>query len=113
MSKVKFELTHDQKCALARFIEFVNGPTKVFILKGYAGTGKTTMVNEIMKVLKESEDVQQKSFVTRPIRIPLLSMVVFTSTQALTRILVKSLRNANATTELILLGNYCLTSGFQ
>ena len=55
MSKVKFELTHDQKCALARFIEFVNGPTKVFILKGYAGTGKTTMVNEIMKVLKESE----------------------------------------------------------
>lgn len=52
--KAGFELTHDQKCVLARFIEFVNGSTKVFILKGYAGTGKTTMVNEMIKTLKES-----------------------------------------------------------
>lgn len=49
----KFELSHDQKCVLARFIEFVNGNGKIFILKGYAGTGKTTMVKEMIKTLKE------------------------------------------------------------
>ena len=52
--KEKFELSHDQRCVMARFIEFVNGSGSVFILKGYAGTGKTTMVKEMVKMLKET-----------------------------------------------------------
>lgn len=47
-----FKLSHDQECAMARFVEFLNGTDKVFILKGYAGTGKTTIVREMMKTLK-------------------------------------------------------------
>lgn len=54
MSKknTKLVLSHDQQCAMARFIEFVNGDAKVFILKGYAGTGKTTIVHEMIKMLR-------------------------------------------------------------
>lgn len=52
MSKEQtIKLTHDQNCAMARFLEFVNGNGKVFILKGYAGTGKTTLVKEMIKQL--------------------------------------------------------------
>ena len=52
MSKeLTIKLTHDQSCAMARFLEFVNGNGKVFILKGYAGTGKTTLVKEMIKQL--------------------------------------------------------------
>lgn len=46
-----FRLSHDQECAMARFTEFLNGTCKVFILKGYAGTGKTTIVKEMIKAL--------------------------------------------------------------
>ena len=51
----KIQLTHDQSCAMARFIEFVNGSGKVFILKGYAGTGKTTLVREMINQLREMD----------------------------------------------------------
>lgn len=54
--KEKIELAHDQKCAMARFVEFTNGRGKIFILKGYAGTGKTTMVKEMIKLLKEKNE---------------------------------------------------------
>lgn len=53
--KEKFELSHDQRCVMARFIEFINGSGSVFILKGYAGTGKTTMVKEMVKMLKDEK----------------------------------------------------------
>lgn len=49
----KLTLTRDQKCAMARFLEFVNGSGRVFILRGYAGTGKTTLVKEMIEQLKE------------------------------------------------------------
>lgn len=40
---------------MARFLEFVNGNGKVFILKGYAGTGKTTLVKEMIKQLHDMD----------------------------------------------------------
>ena len=49
--KPTFKLSHDQERAMARFTEFLNGTGKVFILKGYAGTGKTTIVKEMLKAL--------------------------------------------------------------
>lgn len=49
----KITLTHDQKCVMARFLEFINSDVRVFVLTGYAGTGKTTMVQEMLRVLRE------------------------------------------------------------
>lgn len=49
--KNSFVLSHDQSNAMARFMEFINGSGRVFILKGYAGTGKTTIVKEMIKYL--------------------------------------------------------------
>lgn len=52
----KITLTHDQHVVMARFVEFLNGDDKVFILRGYAGTGKTTIVKEMIKFLKHRKD---------------------------------------------------------
>ncbi len=53
-----FELSSDQKRALARFVEFVNNnDCKCFILKGYAGTGKTTTVKEMVEFLKSHNHI--------------------------------------------------------
>ena len=44
-SKKAFELTSNQKKAFENFRNFIsNDQIKVFILKGYAGTGKTTLI---------------------------------------------------------------------
>ncbi len=54
MKSGSFELSSDQKRALARFVEFVNNNScKCFILKGYAGTGKTTTVKKMVEFLRE------------------------------------------------------------
>jgi ATP-dependent exoDNAse (exonuclease V) alpha subunit len=49
-----FEFTEGQKNAIFQLKEFINSSqTRVFILKGYAGTGKTTLVKEFINILKE------------------------------------------------------------
>jgi ATP-dependent exoDNAse (exonuclease V) alpha subunit len=54
-----FEFTEGQKRAISQLEEFIDSTyLKVFILKGYAGTGKTTLVKEFIKILKG----QNKSF---------------------------------------------------
>ena len=51
LHKIGFEPTEDQKRA-AQFLEyFIFSATKVFILKGYAGTGKTTLMGALIKTL--------------------------------------------------------------
>lgn len=51
-------LNHDQKIALKRFIEFIESSSdKIFILKGYAGTGKTTVMKFFLKELSSRECV--------------------------------------------------------
>lgn len=48
-------LTHDQQVVMDRFVEFLNGDEKVFILRGYAGTGKTTIVKEMINLLRDRD----------------------------------------------------------
>lgn len=52
------ELTPQQKQALDRIEQFLKAPgSGVFILKGYAGTGKTTLLRELgKKLIKEKEN---------------------------------------------------------
>lgn len=44
--------TRDQQLAFDNFSEFMNSDCQIFILKGYAGTGKTTMIGFIVEYLK-------------------------------------------------------------
>lgn len=49
-------LTISQQRVLNQILEFIQHPTdRVFILKGYAGTGKTTLMRYIINELKEQE----------------------------------------------------------
>ena len=45
-------LTQSQQSAIIAFKEFLEGDEQVFILKGAAGTGKTTLVTEFLKILE-------------------------------------------------------------
>lgn len=50
----KIELTKSQSNVLKKILEFVNHPQdRVFILKGYAGTGKTTLMRFLIAKLNE------------------------------------------------------------
>lgn len=47
-------LTKDQKNSLEKIIEFLSLPSKqAFILTGYAGTGKTTLLSFVVKYLEK------------------------------------------------------------
>jgi hypothetical protein len=50
-----FTLTPSQQTALESFKTFLSGPTQVFMLKGAAGTGKTTLVKAFLKTLFEEK----------------------------------------------------------
>ncbi|MDI9357973.1 MAG: AAA family ATPase [Phycisphaerales bacterium] len=47
-----FNLTADQKNALVRLETFLESPTQVFMLKGYAGSGKTTIIKGLLDYLR-------------------------------------------------------------
>lgn len=46
-------LTNDQKRVKDRILDFLSSSDKVFILKGYAGTGKTTLLRFLIKELDQ------------------------------------------------------------
>ena len=50
-----FNLTHDQSAALEKIVDFIFSPDKnrVFLLKGYAGTGKSLLVGSLVKTMNE------------------------------------------------------------
>lgn len=48
-----FNLTSSQLAALQAFENFLDGPEQVFILRGAAGTGKTTLLKEFIKTLQK------------------------------------------------------------
>ena len=50
-------LTRQQQQVFDSIKEFMNGDASVFILRGYAGTGKTTMVKVIAEYLNQNRDV--------------------------------------------------------
>ena len=52
----KIKLTTSQENVLKQILEFVNNSKdRIFILKGYAGTGKTTLMRFLIKALAEKE----------------------------------------------------------
>ena len=54
LSNIK--LTKSQKNVLKQILDFVNHPTdRVFILKGYAGTGKTTLMRFLIKEFQDKK----------------------------------------------------------
>ena len=56
-SKFPFIPTHSQENAFERLASFLsdNQSDRIFVLRGYAGTGKTTLINTLNKVLSEME----------------------------------------------------------
>lgn len=56
-NKKEITLTSSQQRAFDLFKDFIESGKKVFILKGYAGTGKTTLLNSFVEELKEREEV--------------------------------------------------------
>ncbi len=51
MTMSNIEFTSSQKAAIYSFRSFLNGSDQVFILKGAAGTGKTTLLAEFIRIL--------------------------------------------------------------
>jgi exodeoxyribonuclease-5 len=53
MAEFRFEPTHEQVIAMNRLAGFVSDPAgrRVFLLKGYAGTGKTAIVGSLVRTL--------------------------------------------------------------
>ena len=47
------EFTNDQKAAMQLFEQFVSGPMRCMILKGYAGTGKTFLIGHMARFLTD------------------------------------------------------------
>src|SRR5690625_1595754 len=52
--KRQFEPTEDQVAALNEVEQFLNSDKTVFLFKGFAGTGKTTLMKYIIKYLEDS-----------------------------------------------------------
>ncbi len=52
----QIKLTPSQQRAYDRFLQFLKNDTKVFILKGYAGTGKTTLLKTFIKELQRLQE---------------------------------------------------------
>ncbi len=50
------KLTPSQQRAYDRFLQFLKDDTKVFILKGYAGTGKTTLLKTFINDLEKMKE---------------------------------------------------------
>ncbi len=56
MSNLKnIKLTESQERVFNKIKDFVNSKDRIFILKGYAGTGKTTLMKFLVEYLKENE----------------------------------------------------------
>ena len=52
--EIPHQLTNGQREAIARITEFLyrRDPTQLFVLKGYAGTGKTTLVSALVRTFR-------------------------------------------------------------
>jgi len=51
----KFKPTPEQKKALDAIFKFIDGPVSCFILKGSAGTGKTSLISKIVEGFRKQE----------------------------------------------------------
>jgi ATP-dependent exoDNAse (exonuclease V) alpha subunit len=48
-------LSKGQETALTKLVAFIDGPVPVFMLKGYAGSGKTTILKGLVDYLSDIE----------------------------------------------------------
>lgn len=53
MKEKKIKLTPSQTRVMAQILDFIDGKDRVFILKGYAGTGKTTLLRFLLTELRK------------------------------------------------------------
>ncbi len=58
--------TTDQQTAIEKFSEFVNSDNDVFILSGYAGTGKTTLMKSMIDSLHSSKEFLHNAVLMAP-----------------------------------------------
>lgn len=60
-----FSLTNDQETAVIKIVDFIFSPTSdaIFLLKGYAGTGKSTLIGTLVKTMAQ---FQQKTVLLAP-----------------------------------------------
>ena len=56
------ELNHQQQDALALMEAFVASEERLFLLTGYAGTGKTTLLQALLTRLRDSGDRRKVAF---------------------------------------------------
>lgn len=63
------ELTQQQSLVFERIKAFMDSDASIFILRGYAGTGKTTMVKVIADYLTQSRDVKLMAPTGRAARV--------------------------------------------
>lgn len=63
--EIPHQLTNGQREAIARITEFLyrRDPTQLFVLKGYAGTGKTTLVSALVRTFHR---LQKKTVLLAP-----------------------------------------------
>lgn len=55
-AKILFEATPSQKKIIERLGDYLadDDPSRIFVINGYAGTGKTTLISALVSALKES-----------------------------------------------------------
>ncbi len=60
-----FSLTNDQNTAISKIVEFIFSPKseEIFLLKGYAGTGKSSLIGALVKTMTQ---LQQKTVLLAP-----------------------------------------------
>ena len=60
-----FSLTNDQEIAINKVVDYIFNPTpnSIFLLKGYAGTGKSTLIGTLVKTMTE---FKQKTVLLAP-----------------------------------------------
>ena len=63
------ELTRQQNRVFERIKAFMDSDASVFILRGYAGTGKTTMIKVIADYLAQSRDIKLMAPTGRAARV--------------------------------------------
>ena len=56
-AKISFETTFSQKKVVEKLSNWLTSPdsSQIFVLNGYAGTGKTTLIAALVEVLKQME----------------------------------------------------------
>ena len=63
------ELTQQQQQVLDKIKQFMESDASVFILRGYAGTGKTTMVKQMADYIQRSRTVSLMAPTGRAARV--------------------------------------------